>query len=414
MDVRSRTRREEGEEEVDRTTATATPPQFSYRRPPVARRGDQWWRSWWFVVGVAALVVALGWWLLVLKWEWYCFAWASWADPALHDARACRAVQPPCLERGRLLTAAYGFRSVYEGRLNISRLKEEGLESSPLLMLASSSGEDGSSKSASTRGQMMKVVVKELKDPKSCGDVKAHFREVAIERRLRHPSIVPYVVSCSISPRYTLVSEYMEGGTLSVGITPNMASRTYLSIMLDLAKGLEYLHYGVESGYTLIHDDLNPEQILLNANRTRGYITDFNLASWIRSGERWGVRRYWWPKGGSWKWFAPEKLRQHYYWEAADIWSYGVLFYQTLVRANNQPDEWAATVIRPFYEERILNAAVDGWRPSKPHFRSDRVVLDKAWGLVEECWRYDPYARPNATRLVTSLEDLLRQLPKSR
>ena len=96
-------------------------------------------------------------------------------------------------------------------------------------------------------------------------------------------------------------------------------------------------------------------------DRTRGYITDFNLASWIRSGERWGVRRYWWPKGGSWKWFAPEKvppprpvcravlkseagrccalqLRQHYYWEAADIWSYGVLFYQTLVRANNQPD----------------------------------------------------------------------------
>lgn len=205
------------EEEVDRTststpTATVTPPppQFSYRRPPVARRGARpWWRSWWFVVGVAALVVALGWWLLVLKWEWYCFAWASWADPALHDARACRAVQPPCLERGRLLTAAYGFRSVYEGRLNISRLKEEGLESSPLLMIPgpaySSSGEDGASTksaAAATRGQMMKVVVKELKDPKSCGDVKAHFREVAIERRLRHPSIVPYVASCSISPQY--------------------------------------------------------------------------------------------------------------------------------------------------------------------------------------------------------------------
>jgi len=31
---------------------------------------------------------------------------------------------------------------------------------------------------------------------------------------------------------YTLVSEYMEGGTLSVGITPNMTPRTYLSIMV--------------------------------------------------------------------------------------------------------------------------------------------------------------------------------------
>jgi hypothetical protein len=36
--------------------------------------------------------------------------------------------------------------------------------------------------------------------------------------------------------------------------------------------------------------------------------------------------------------FVLVQLRQHYYWEAADIWSYGVLFYQTLVRANNQPD----------------------------------------------------------------------------
>jgi hypothetical protein len=49
--------------------------------------------------------------------------------------------------------------------------------------------------------------------------------------------------------------------------------------------------------------------------------------------------------------------------------------------------EWAATVIRPFYEERILNAAVDGWRPSKPHFRSDR---GEATGFVVcclLCWR---------------------------
>jgi hypothetical protein len=151
---------------------------------------------------VAALVVALGWWLLVLKWEWYCFAWHSWADPTLHDARACQALglPGPFLERGRLLTAAYGFRSVYEGRLNVTRLKEEGLDKSPLLNLERNGGGGGGEQHEPA--VVYKVVVKQLKDPKSCGDVKAHFREVAIERRLRHPSIVPYIASCSLAPQY--------------------------------------------------------------------------------------------------------------------------------------------------------------------------------------------------------------------
>jgi len=55
--------------------------------------------------------------------------------------------------------------------------------------------------------------------------------------------------------------------SLVVSCAKALHARTHTRPQLDLAKGLEYLHYGVESGYTLIHDDLNPEQILLNANR---------------------------------------------------------------------------------------------------------------------------------------------------
>jgi len=145
--------------------------------------------------------------------------------------------------------------------------------------------------------------------------------------------------------------------------------------------------------------------------RTQGFITDFNLANWIRKGEHWGVRRYWWPKGGSWKWFSPEKLRLHYYWEAADVWSFGVILYQTLVRANNQPDQWIAVMTHRFYEERILNSRHDGWRPAKPHFKEgEKDALEQVWALVESCWQYDPYMRPNATKIVSRLEEALRRL----
>lgn len=133
------------------------------------------------VAGLVVACLSFGWWLLVLKWEWYCFAWHSWADWSLHDADECRAVQPPYLERDRLLTSSFGFRAVWAGRMELAQEEEKGQG-------------DGR--------WWRPVVVKELKDPGSCGDVKAHFREVAIERKLRHPTIVPYIASCSIGPKY--------------------------------------------------------------------------------------------------------------------------------------------------------------------------------------------------------------------
>jgi len=41
---------------------------------------------------------------------------------------------------------------------------------------------------------------------------------------------------------------------------------------------------------------------------------------------------------------------------------------------------------------------------------SQTGVLDQAWRLVEACWHYDPYARPNATELTSSLKALIEQL----
>ncbi len=103
------------------------------------------------------------------------------------------------------------------------------------------------------------------------------------------------------------------------------------------------------------------------------------------------------------------QLRLEYYTEAVDIWSFGVIFYQSAMRVNGLArEEWSMRVDRAFYEAKILHAdesAGVAWRPQRPHFAS--ALLDEAWLVIERCWQFDPAKRPSAAQLVSMLEDLL-------
>jgi serine/threonine protein kinase len=352
---------------------------FSPATPSRRTKGRPWLRKVGWTVGLIG-VVALAFWYFVLKQEYYCFVWESWRYPSLNDPTQCKKIER-LVSKQQHITSSFGFRAVWKAWMTD--------EDNP-------QGKEGKA-----------VCLKQLKDANCCGDVKAHFREVVIESQLHHPSIVPFITACNRGPKFSIISEFMEGGPIVQGISRSFSGAQVISLALDIARGLQYLHYECPLA-TLIHDDLNPQQILMNKQRTRAFITDFNLSNHITRGSKYGVRRYWWPKGGSWKFFAPEKLRLEYYTEAVDIWSFGVIFYQMVMQANGFPDEWSQTVTREFYEKRILNSETDGWRPNRPNFQSpDKLIYENVWPLIEDCWQYHPHLRPNATALVHRLQKLL-------
>lgn len=111
--------------------------------------------------------------------------------------------------------------------------------------------------------------------------LKEFQSEISVLSKVRHRNLVELKGYCAHKNERLLVYEYMAQGTLaqhlfeykSLGIMPLEWTRR-LSIALDVARGLEYLHGLAHKSF--IHRDLKPSNILLGDN-FHAKVSDFGL-----------------------------------------------------------------------------------------------------------------------------------------
>lgn len=157
--------------------------------------------------------------------------------------------------------------------------------------------------------------------------------EVEIISNLRHRNLVP-LKGCCIhgadedyerrdDQRY-LVYEYMSNGNLDDHLFPAMSRKPPLtwpqrkSIVLDVAKGLAYLHYGVKPA--IFHRDIKATNILLDVNMG-ARVADFGLAKQSREGQSHLTTRV----AGTHGYLAPEYALYGQLTEKSDVYSFGVV-----------------------------------------------------------------------------------------
>ncbi|KAJ8755597.1 hypothetical protein K2173_022192 [Erythroxylum novogranatense] len=158
--------------------------------------------------------------------------------------------------------------------------------------------------------------------------------EVEIISNLKHRNLVPLRGCCVVngededrgSERY-LVYSYMPNGNLDDHLfssSDNQSGRMALtwpqrkSIILDVAKGLAYLHYGVKPA--IYHRDIKPTNILLDANM-RARVADFGLAKQSREGQSHLTTRV----AGTHGYLAPEYALYGQLTEKSDVYSFGIV-----------------------------------------------------------------------------------------
>lgn len=127
-----------------------------------------------------------------------------------------------------------------------------------------------------------KIAVKRMESGVIAGKGLNEFKaEIAVLTKVRHRHLVSLIGYCLDGNEKLLVYEYMPQGTLSrhvfnwaeEGLKPLEWTRR-LSIALDVARGVEYLHTLAHQSF--IHRDLKPSNILLGDDM-RAKVADFGL-----------------------------------------------------------------------------------------------------------------------------------------
>ncbi|KAJ7489301.1 hypothetical protein FB451DRAFT_686485 [Mycena latifolia] len=219
--------------------------------------------------------------------------------------------------------------------------------------------------------------------------MKEFGREALIWRQLCHPNLLPFFGLYYLENRLCLVSPWMENGNILEFFRnlehPHDIDR--LSLILDVALGLKYLHEN-----RVIHGDLKAINILVTPSR-RACIADFGLSSvadamtlrfthTTASNTRAGTARY----------QAPELFRGGKTHFDSDVYAFACVCYEIL------------TGKAPFHElptdAAVIFAVLEGKRPSLPILCSGITELDSLWDLLETCWKDKADMRPSATQIV--------------
>eukprot|EP00897_Mesotaenium_endlicherianum_P010687 jgi/Mesen1/9647/ME000671S09012 len=240
------------------------------------------------------------------------------------------------------------------------------------------------------------VAIKILRqvDPGQREELEKNFHmEVRFLAGLRHDNVVAFRGAGVHAPLglWCIVTEYCPGGSLRSFLAQRrdhpLSSRTAVSMALDIARGMQYLH-----ALAIIHRDLKSDNLLIaRGNRIR--IADFGVARIATPLE--GMT----PETGTYRWMAPEVVRGGEYSNKVDVYSFGIVMWELFTRqipfASMSPVQAAHAVTKKI-------------RPVIPE-----AVPSELCHIMSACWHHEPGQRPTFQEVVALLEDAEQSIRSS-
>jgi hypothetical protein len=222
-----------------------------------------------------------------------------------------------------------------------------------------------------------KVAVKKMKHV-GARDQQRNLCEIDFLRRVDHPNIVKYMCSYIVDDDIWVVTEYMEGGTLTEAIRGYDFEEKHIAyVAKEMLKGIKYLH---SNG--LVHRDLKSANIMMTTEGDVKLI-DFGLCLDLRDE---GQKKH---MVGSPFWMPPEMIKRQVYGPEVDIWSGAICL---LELANGEP---------PNRKSALKAMFVAGTEGYPAPFRNPNAWSDDFKSFISLCLETEPEKRPKAEQLLT-------------
>ncbi|KAJ1419138.1 Serine/threonine-protein kinase, active site [Sesbania bispinosa] len=238
------------------------------------------------------------------------------------------------------------------------------------------------------------------------GQAEREFKvEVEAIGRVRHKNLVRLLGYCAEGAHRMLVYEYVDNGNLEqwlhgdVGPCSPLTWEIRMNIILGTAKGLTYLHEGLEP--KVVHRDIKSSNILLS-KQWHSKVSDFGLAKLLGPESSYITTRVM----GTFGYVAPEYASTGMLNERSDVYSFGILIMEVITGRNpvdySRPPEEVNLVdwLKKMVSNRNPEGVLDPKLPEKPTSRA----LKRALLVALRCTDPNAQKRPKMGHVIHMLE----------
>ncbi|XP_078437062.1 protein kinase superfamily protein [Wolffia australiana] len=241
------------------------------------------------------------------------------------------------------------------------------------------------------------VAVKVL-DSKSKQGEKEFQTEVLLLGRLHHRNLVNLVGYCSEKGERMLIYVFMPNGSLASHLYSDkhipLSWDLRISIALDVARGLEYLHDGAVP--PVVHRDIKSSNILLDGNM-RARVADFGLSREEKDIQHATNVR------GTFGYLDPEYVSSRAFTKKSDVYSFGVLIFELITGRNPQQG------LTEYVDLAAMNSEAVGWEEivdPKLGGAYNAVELSNVANLAHRCLHPVSKRRPSMREIVQGLSSV--------
>ncbi|CAA2992598.1 probable LRR receptor-like serine threonine-kinase At3g47570 [Olea europaea subsp. europaea] len=235
--------------------------------------------------------------------------------------------------------------------------------------------------------------------------------ECEVLRNLRHRNLCKVISTCSNLDFKALVLEYMPNGNLEKWLYSddymlNILQR--ISIMVDVAYALEYLHYGYST--PVVHCDLKPSNVLLDEDMV-AHLSDFGIAKLLGEGEN----NAYTTTLGTLGYIAPEYGLEGLVSIKCDVYSYGIMLMEVFTRMTPSNEKFSGDLnLRSWINDSMRNPITQiidsNLLGPEEHDTKKLRCLSSIMELALNCSVESVSERVDMKEVVTTLKNIKFQL----